>query len=333
MAKYLNFLFWIIGAVLFIWAVHKVDLSSVKQGLFAIGVGIIPILLAALSVSIMGSIAWKYTFIPRETRNLKFWQLWKIRQVGEAFNLITPLGTLGGEPVKAQLLKRQYSISLKQGIASQVIQRTTTLMALVLFLTCGMILIYQNTLISISFKQISLQALVIFSTLILLFLLFQVTGILNLLASGLRYLPEAKLLNFVCHQLEHLSHNISGYYRRFPKRCMSSIFFAFMGWIIGVIELYVTLYFLGLSLSISEFWIIESLSQLVRSASFFIPLSIGAQETGLVLIFGSMGLSADLGLTVSIVRRIKELVWVAVGLYLGRHILKTKLKWGALESS
>jgi uncharacterized membrane protein YbhN (UPF0104 family) len=78
--------------------------------------------------------------------------------------------------------------------------------------------------------------------------------------------------------------------------------------------MYVTLYFLGHEVSFFDLWIIEALSQLVRVGSFFIPLSIGAQEGGLILIFSSMGMTADMGLAVSFVRRIKELVWVGMGL-------------------
>jgi hypothetical protein len=57
--------------------------------------------------------------------------------------------------------------------------------------------------------------------------------------------------------------------------------------------------------------------QLVRAGSFFIPLSLGAQEGGLILIFTSLGMAGPMGLAVSFVRRIRELVWIALGLLLG----------------
>jgi len=69
--------------------------------------------------------------------------------------------------------------------------------------------------------------------------------------------------------------------------------------------------------SLEELWIIESLLQLIRAGSFFIPLSLGAQEGGLILIFTSLGMAGPLGLAVSFVRRIRELVWIALGLLLG----------------
>jgi hypothetical protein len=59
------------------------------------------------------------------------------------------------------------------------------------------------------------------------------------------------------------------------------------------------------------------MAQLIRNASFFIPLSIGAQEGGLLLIFTALGMPGALGITVSFVRRIKEILWVCLGLALG----------------
>jgi len=51
--------------------------------------------------------------------------------------------------------------------------------------------------------------------------------------------------------------------------------------------------------------------------SFFIPLRLGAQEGGLILILTALGYPANLGLAVSLVARIKELAWVGLGLALG----------------
>ena len=46
-------------------------------------------------------------------------------------------------------------------------------------------------------------------------------------------------------------------------------------------------------------------------------MSLGAQEGGLIVIFIALGLAGDLGLAVSFVRRIKDLIWVSLGLLLG----------------
>ena len=93
------------------------------------------------------------------------WSLWCIRQIGEAYNTITPLGTLGGEPIKAQLLKERHGLSLKQGMASQVIARTTFLIALILFFIPGIFFTLRSNIISEKIKMACLLAMSILSIL------------------------------------------------------------------------------------------------------------------------------------------------------------------------
>ena len=118
-------------------------------------------------------------------------------------------------------------------------------------------------------------------------------------------------------KLELVDRAISSYYKQHTSRVVLSVLYAFVGWVVGLVELYVTLYFLGYNPSLIDLWVMEALAQLVRHGSFFIPLSIGAQEGGLLLIFTAMGMPSDLGLTVSFIRRIKELLWVGIGLIIG----------------
>jgi hypothetical protein len=51
----------------------------------------------------------------------------------------------------------------------------------------------------------------------------------------------------------------------------------------------------------------------VRSAGFLVPAAAGVQEGGLVGIFASLGVAADVGLTVALVRRLREALWAAAG--------------------
>lgn len=314
MSKILKIIFILTGVGLFAWALYIVDIEKVGNLLVQMGFGFLIVLAIYGVVTWVDTIAWRYGFKPEETKSFKLWQLWRIRQIGEAFNTITPFGTVGGEPVKAQLLKEKHGLSFKQGLASQVVGRTTFLMALIFFLIPGTVLVFMSEFVSDTFKQISLWGLIIFSTMIILFFLFQVTGGLGKLTVwGARLFPKLESTN-ILKQLTVLDSFMSEYYRNHPMRFVKSVSYAFIGWLVGLGEMYVTLYFLGHEVSFFDLWIIEALSQLVRVGSFFIPLSIGAQEGGLILIFSSMGMTADMGLAVSFVRRIKELVWVGMGL-------------------
>jgi len=318
--KYLKLIFLLFGCLLLGWAVSSVNLLAVANLLIKLGYGFIIVLILYGVVTWVDTIAWKNNFKREETRQFSLWSLWCIRQIGEAYNTITPLGTLGGEPIKAQLLKEKHGLSLKQGMASQVIARTTFLIGLILFFIPGIFFILQSDLISEKIKMTCLFSMAILSILIFLFLIFQITGTLGKLARWSSKRPFGKKMDVFLNKLEIVDHGISSYYKQDIRRAIISVSYAFIGWVIGMAELYVTLYFLGYNLSLTDLWLIEALAQLIRNASFFIPLSIGAQEGGLLLIFTALGMPGTLGITVSFVRRIKELLWVCLGLAIGWSI-------------
>ncbi|MDA0692843.1 MAG: lysylphosphatidylglycerol synthase transmembrane domain-containing protein [Nitrospinae bacterium] len=317
MAKILKFSFLLAGLGFFIWSLKFVDVSQVLKMLADVGFGFVLIMGVYALVTYIDTIAWRYAFHPEQACRLNLLPLWRIRQIGESYNIITPLGTVGGEPVKAQLLKDFYQFTFKQGLASLVLSRTTFLTALIIFFIPGIYLILNSQIVTGEFKTISLVGMVVFTTLIFLFFLFQVTGMLGVLASWVgRLFPKHKEHSFLNH-LQVLNTLMSAYYKEYQGRIALSIFYALVGWVVGLGELYLALHYLGYDPSFQELWVIEALIQLVRVGSFFIPMSLGAQEGGLILIFVAMGLTPDLGLAVSFVRRIKEIIWVSAGLLLG----------------
>ncbi|QPJ63117.1 MAG: flippase-like domain-containing protein [Candidatus Nitronauta litoralis] len=312
-----KFLFLALGLGLFVWAILAVDIKSVLGLITQLGWGLFWVLAIYSIVTWVDTISWQYAFKPAEAEKLSLWNLWKIRQIGEAFNIITPFGTVGGEPLKAQLIKVQHGLTFKQGIASQVVARTTFLGALIGFMIPGIIILILSDTATGQFKIISSVLLVIFTICIFLFFLFQARGSLGRVTGWLtKPFPSLKGSDFL-NQMKDLDELMSSYYQNHADRLGTSVLYALAGWIIGLGELYVTLYFLGADVQFFDLWIMEAVSQLIRVCSFFIPLSLGAQEGGLILIFSSIGFTADLGLAVSFVRRIKELLWVGLGLALG----------------
>ena len=92
---------------------------------------------------------------------------------------------------------------------------------------------------------------------------------------------------------------------------------AFVNWLLGAVEIYYTLLFLGHPISWADAWIIEAVAQLVRTGTFFIPASIGAQEGAFLLVCGAITGSPTLGVSVSVVRRLREVIWIVWGFTLG----------------
>jgi hypothetical protein len=54
----------------------------------------------------------------------------------------------------------------------------------------------------------------------------------------------------------------------------------------------------------------------VRFATFFVPAQIGVAEGGSVAACVALGLSSATGLSLALVRRVRETAWIGVGLLL-----------------
>ena len=181
----INLTLFLLGCGLLIWAINSVDTEKALELLFELDFGFFAVLLIYSLITWLDTLSWKNDFLPETTTHFSNQQLWIIRQIGEAYNVITPLGTLGGEPVKAHLLKEHCDISIKQSLASLIIAKTTFLTALIIFCIPGIYLIIDSAKIPENFKKISILGMTVFSLLILLFFIFQVTGTLGKICSWL----------------------------------------------------------------------------------------------------------------------------------------------------
>jgi uncharacterized protein (TIRG00374 family) len=115
-------------------------------------------------------------------------------------------------------------------------------------------------------------------------------------------------------KLKELDETISEFYCTNKKGFYLCFLFYFLGWLAGVIEVYLILKFLGVSIDITGVFIIEALFTVARSLASFIPGSIGGQEGGVILIFLALSLTAQVALSFCIIRRIREALWVGTGL-------------------
>ena len=68
---------------------------------------------------------------------------------------------------------------------------------------------------------------------------------------------------------------------------------------------------------------IEAFATAIKFATFVIPGSLGALEGGNVAIFAALGLGGATGLSVTLLRRLREAAWVGIGM-LGPLVLSAR---------
>ena len=127
----------------------------------------------------------------------------------------------------------------------------------------------------------------------------------------------SKKFNNLFKHLKETEHKISEFYIKTKKDFFKIFFLNLFNWFLGAFELYVIFYLLDQKISFIEAIAIETLVQLVRAMLFFIPSNLGTQEGVFVLAVNVLKESTSLGLAVAVIRRLREVIWISIGLMLG----------------
>jgi uncharacterized protein (TIRG00374 family) len=269
---------------------------------------VLAITLPYMLVNAFDTLAWRFSF--RESV-VPFRTLFAARLVGEAVNLTT--ASVGGETLKAWVLRPH--VGLEVSTPSVIIAKTTIVISQGLLLVAGMVCAWW-ALPAGSFLLRAMAWLLLVEVLaVAVFVAAQVGG---MFARGGRLLTRLGWPSAYAGggALVRLDDSLSAFYRRAPRRLLLSIGFHFLGALATALETWVILSLLGIEVSVVTVLVIEAFSTAVRFATFMVPGSLGALEGGHVAVFAALGLTGAAGLSFSLVRRLREVSWAAVGYFL-----------------
>ncbi|OGP08976.1 MAG: hypothetical protein A2048_03525 [Deltaproteobacteria bacterium GWA2_45_12] len=122
------------------------------------------------------------------------------------------------------------------------------------------------------------------------------------------------LTESVQEKIQVLDKRISGFYRRHPIYFVLVLSFHFLARLLGVLEIYLIARFLDIPLGAMGALFLASLTILVNLVFVFIPGSMGVLEGAYGALFSVMGLNPVTGVAIQLVRRLRTLFWVLIGL-------------------
>jgi glycosyltransferase 2 family protein len=307
--KVLRLLLLLVGLAFLVALVVENDPAAVWASVSRLSWRIVVVLIFPMTlVMALDALGWRYAFLHDR---VPFRPLLATRLAGEAFNIVTPTAALGGEVVKTWLLRDR--VPLEESVPSVIIAKTTITLAQGIFLLLGVALAVVSLRGSALLRAMEwLVALEILG--LLAFILMQTRGLVGRSARlldrlGIRHASGR-------NTADRVDAALADFYRREPRRLTLSILFHLGAWLLGIVETWLILSFMGIPVSLATAAVIEAFGAGIRFATFLIPASLGAQEGGYVVIFVALGLSGVDGVTFSLVRRFRELVWVGVGLVL-----------------
>jgi glycosyltransferase 2 family protein len=256
-------------------------------------------------VAVFDTLGWRFAFL----RAVGFRVLFASRLAGEAFNLTTP-AALGGEAVKAWLLRGR--VPLDASLASVIVAKTTITIAQGIFLLLGVVVAWSTILQGSLLLYGMLWLLGLEAIALSLFVLVQTRGMLGWVGRLFDRLGVGAIRGR--STLGRVDDALGQFYRTAPGRLALSIAFHFGAWFLGSLETWLILKFLGNEVSFATATVIEAFGTAIKVATFLIPASLGALEGGFLATFVALGLSAPAAISFSLVRRVREVLWIVIGL-------------------
>lgn len=248
---------------------------------------------------------------------LDFRHSYKLTVSGFAFSYTTPFG-FGGGPYRVMELASH--IGTPRAMSSVVLYSMMHILSHFCLWTTSVLLF-----ILFYFEKMTPALWVVFGAYLIIFCaalwVFNYgykNGLIVKLYSVLLKIPYAKkpARKFYDKHLEamqQVDRNIS-YLRQQRKAFWSSLLYEYLGRIVNALEYYFILVAFGLSVSFADAVLVLAFSSLMGNLLFFFPMQLGAREGGLALIVKILGIgTGGVGVFASFYTRIRELVWIFIG--------------------
>ena len=244
------------------------------------------------------------------------------RIAGDSTTAVNTAASIAGDALKAMYLKD--TVPVKIGFASVVMDRTIHMIGNTLLILMGLFIGFFK--LNIPFYV--LGGVFAFFLIFLMFLIYimkkQEKGIIQYAIS---MLPEKLSLKIISSEsrmekIRNIDEEIGFIFKNrdsFNHFRISLFMHTVPTLIINTLEIYIIMYYTGGGATLLNAMFVYLFGLFIAAAAFFVPLNIGTSEGSYSMVLAFLGYDPVLGLTVGIIRRLRALVWSALGLVLLFH--------------
>ena len=299
----------LVGCILlsFYLFVKVTDIDESIRLVKQLGFDVIFIFISTFFAYLFGMLGWMYCIdsdvIPSYTR------LYMYRHIGNIIALFNPSGPIAGEMYNADRLIHE-GVEVQAAYKSVLLCRIIMILSqlLILLVVMGWFLVFlSNKLtgpISYAFYGCFMFFLIVIC--LLVYLLLKTGG-------DVAYTPSEKKWRRVLYRVKEMRLSLAQYIRERPKKAVLAFFSFTLQWMLSSLEVYFILRFLGCDVKIGDGLFVDTMIIVSKSAFWFIPGQIGAEELLNKFVLYLIGISSlHIWLSVTILRRIRLLFWSVV---------------------
>lgn len=335
----INNLFFVLGIVAVVVMLFSFDVSFIElwQHITHAGYWLVPIIGVWALIYGINALSWECIIrsnsTVEESARISFWRIYRLTITGYALNYATPVGGLGGEPYRIMELSRDMS---KEHATSSVILYAMMHIFAHFWFWFTSIFLYLalaaagdlplSTAVGIALGLIT----VLFFVALYLFTAGYRHGLVVNIIRWIGMIPGLKrwsqrFSERHAESLQHIDEQIAALHSQDKRAFYNSLLLEYLSRIVQSLEVFFMLLLFGidcgggvggLCLTFLHSILVVALTSFFANLIGFLPMQIGVQEGGFVLSIAALGLSAALGIFVSIICRVREIVWIVIGIAL-----------------
>ncbi len=307
-----------VGIILFIGVVLKVGLPSIWRTIvdFSIAKWFVIFILYALSFFVT-QYRW-YLILRSQGHAVTLAQIFSAKIVGFSVDYITPSPNVGGEAIRAMVLKKDTRVPFSEGLASVIIDKMMDFSYALPFLLFS--IFYVLIKFSLSWRLI---AGLLFISLLFIFLIvffyYRTLRSRDFFGSIIRFL-QLHRLSFIAKVMDKIGEFeliVIRFFRHDHRTLYKGLGLSVLGGLITLTAMWMIMIFLGLPATLLDVILVSTLT--VVTFLLPIPGSLGSTETGEALIFSMIGYSPESGVAFSLIFRSIDFLKVMIGLLFLSH--------------
>ncbi len=245
---------------------------------------------------------------------VKMKQIFPAKIVGFSVDYLTPSPNVGGEAIRAMVLKKSTGISMSQGLASIVIDKIMDFSYALPFLLFS--IIYVLIKFDLTWKLVSGLLIVSLTFIFLIiFFYFRTLKHQDFFGSIIRFLrlDRLKLMQKAILVIKEFELVIIDFFHKDKNTLFKGLALSVIGGATTLFSMWLIIYFLGFTISFLDIILISTLTVI----TFLLPIpgSFGSTETGEALVFNLLGLPAGKGVAFSLVFRSIDLIKALIGIF------------------
>ena len=315
-SKLISLAFALSGVLLFAYLVWSTGPSKIASDIKRLGAGGFALVLAISSLRyIIRTLGWTLCFDGKD--RLRFRDAFRAYVVGDAMGNLTPLGLIASEPTKAALVRDR--VPLVVAISALAVQNLFYSLSVAIFILSGIsVLLFTFPLTSglrlMSIISLGVVAVITITGFVIYHLRWNfITATFERLRRnrfGKRFLKEKQREN-----TRAVEDTVYNFYSRHRLRCALIMALEGCFHLAGVLEVYVTLYFISdVPPTFLTAYVLESVNRIINVVFKFIPFKAGVDEAGSSWVTKRLDYGGQAGTSLGIIRKARVIFWTALGI-------------------